>query len=153
MKNWKLVLVALTMTAFSSTGCIFVDDDDDQPPPDPTAAVFHGTWSITDAAGPSDCETHGVDKTSFLFTGTDNLGHDELFDCADFAGDTAPLAYDQYTYVVSLLDCPDATPGCPGGAMVGELSQPQDVTASVSTCDAVSGLNCIVDLPTFNFNL
>ena len=147
MKNVRLVLVAmLAMAALSSTGCIFVSDDD------PTAAVFHGTWSITDAAGPSDCVTHDIDKTSFLFTGSDNEGHDELFTCADEAGDTAPLALDSYTYVVTLLQCPDATPGCPGGTSV-KMSDPQEVTASVSTCDREDGDNCVVDLPTFNFNL
>src|SRR6266508_2922701 len=133
MKNVRLVFVAmLAMAAFSSTGCIFTSDDD------PSSAVFHATWTITDAAGPSTCEAHGIDKTSFLFTGTDAMGHDEVFDCPDEAGDTAPLALDTYTYVVTLLSCPDTSPGCPGGTTI-KMSDPTDVTASVDTCDRVNG--------------
>ena len=147
MMKAKLAMMAILALGLTQTaGCFISSDDDDTVTV--TDGVFHATWTVSDLAGPTTCEAKGADKASFLFTGSDNMGHEELFACADLVGDTDPLALDSYTYVVAMLDCPDTTPGCPGSTTLG-MTDP--LTTSTDTCDSISGTSCIVDLPTIDF--
>ncbi len=115
-----------------------------------TQGVFHAEWTLTETGvGPTTCAAQGADKVSFLFTDSTLMGFDELFDCADLAGDTNPLPRDSFTFNVTLLDCPDATPGCPGGASLG-MAGP--ISASFGTCESFSvPPTCIKDLPIVDF--
>ena len=130
------------------------DDDNDGlgnacDTPSVTAAVFHATWTVSDPGGPATCAEVGADKTSFLFTQDSNqMGFDELFDCQDLAGNTLPLPLDDYTWVATLLECPNADPGCPGGTTL-LMSDAQNETTD--TCDQIVGNDCIIDLPTVDF--
>jgi hypothetical protein len=134
-----LILAILAVGASMAAGCTVVDQ-----------GVFHATWTVNGPGGPVTCESRGADKADFLFTQkTNSMGFDELFDCADLAGDTDPLPLDDYTYVATLLSCPNTQPGCPNSTTL-LMSDPQDATTDI--CDSTSGSNCNVDLPTFNFN-
>ena len=113
-----------------------------------TGAVYHATWSLSTAGGPTTCAAQNANKVSFLFTGTDQMGHEDLFACEDLAGDSVPLALDSYTWVATLLDCTDAMPGCPN---FNNLGQSDPLTEDFATCDAVVGTNCVVNLPTIDF--
>ncbi len=112
-------------------------------------AVFNTAWMLTNGAGATTCANVGANKTSYLFTGTDNMGHEDLFTCSDMGGDTAPVPLDNYTYVVTLLNCHDAQPGCPNFDNI-KMSDPQ--TVNTNSCDTITGSTCHIDLPIFNFN-
>ncbi len=148
MKNSKLALIAIMALGLSqATGCIFTSDDDDDAVV--TAGVFHAEWTLTETGvGTTTCAAQGADKVSFLFTDSLNMGFDEIFDCGDLAGDTNPLELDSYTFNVTLLDCPDTTPGCPGGA---DLGMAGPINANFNTCDVIAGSTCIKDLPGVDF--
>ena len=144
MGRTKLLLLAMAVLALAP-GCIIETNDGDVV----TDGVFHATWSLSDANGPTTCQQQAADKVSFLFTARyDGMGYDELFACPALAGDTVPLPLDDYTYVASILDCPDATPGCPGGDILGESPPLRDTFA---TCSAIDYGICFVDLPTIEF--
>jgi hypothetical protein len=136
MINSRLSLFAALLLGLSlGAGC----DGDDEVIVD--NAVFHATWTVQNTVDGSGCTEVGADRVSFLFTqASNNMGFDEIFTCADSGGDTAPLPLDDYTYVAALLAPDDSTI---------LMSQAQNV--GTDTCDEISGANCIVDLPTFDF--
>ena len=151
MTRARLSMLAFAALALSlAVGC--GGDDDDVVVED---AIFHATWTISDAAGPTDCASVGAEKVSFLFTrGSDNMGFEELFDCDDLAGNSDPLSLDTYKYVAAVLDCPDTQPGCPGSSTLA-MSDEQNTEAphADDTCDGVDGTSCIINLPAFDFVL
>lgn len=66
---------------------------------------FGLTWTITENGSPATCGAN--DALSVLSTpvGSSGTGYDDIFDCVDGTGTTtAPLALDDYTVVVALLD-------------------------------------------------
>jgi hypothetical protein len=146
MMKWKLATFAAlgAMVALGS-GCIISSSDDSV-----DSGVFHATWSVNGSVSPAACDAAAADKVSFLFTrdAPGHTGFDELFDCFDFSGNTNPLPIDGYTYVASLLQCPDATPGCPGGTTLRDTDPLGD---DFYSCDDVSSGICFVDLPTIPF--
>jgi len=145
MKRAKLAMLAiLVLGATQAAGCIISSDDDDDTVDN---AVFHATWSLSTGGAATDCATQGADKVSFIFTGSNNMGTDEIFSCDALAGDTDPFPLDGYTVSVSVLDCPDETPGCPGGDVLGDAT----FETNSDTCDAIEGSSCIVDLPSVDF--
>jgi hypothetical protein len=146
MMKWKFASFAsLSALLALSSGCIISSDDDSY-----DSGVFHATWDVNGSVSPSACDQAGADKVSFLFTrdAAPHTGFDELFDCFDFAGDTNPLPVDGYTYVASLLQCPNTAPGCPGGTT---LSATNPLGDDFFSCHDVSSGLCFVDLPTIDF--
>src|SRR4051812_26307564 len=108
-------LLALSLT--QAAGCIINSSSDNTV----SDGVFHATWSLSDQAGPVSCAEVNADKADFLFTEASNsMGFDELFSCQALAGDSDPLPLDRYTYVASLLQCPDNQPGCPNSQTLGQ---------------------------------
>ena len=138
-------IAGLTALLALSSGCIISSSDDTV-----DSGVFHATWDVNGSVSPSACDVAGADKVSFLFTrdAAPRTGFDELFDCFDFAGNTNPLPIDGYTYVASLLQCPDTRPGCPGGVV---LSATDPLGDDFFSCHDVSSGICFVDLPTIDF--
>lgn len=136
-----------TLTALLAlgSGCIINTSDNTV-----DSGVFHATWDVNGSVNPSACDAAGADKVSFLFTrdAAPHTGYDELFDCFDFAGNTNPLPIDGYTYVASLLQCPNTQPGCPNGVV---LSATNALGDDFYTCHDVSSGICFVDLPTIAF--
>jgi hypothetical protein len=145
MKKSKLAtLTGLTALLALSSGCIISSGDDTV-----DSGVFHATWDVNGGVSPSACDAAGADKVSFLFTrDATSTGFDELFDCFDFAGNTNPLPIDGYTYVASLLQCPDNRAGCPGGTTLSATNPLRD---DFFSCHDVSSGICFVDLPTIDF--
>jgi hypothetical protein len=140
MKTMKLSMTALALVVLSqAAGCIFVSDDEDEI----DQGVFHSTWTLTQGGSAVTCGDVGAVSVSVLSTGSDNMGHDDLFDCVDMAGDTFPLALDDYTIAVDILDA----------AMASLAVQPAVLDASFLTdpCDRESGSTCIIDLPNVEF--
>jgi hypothetical protein len=135
-------IVALGAISALGTGCIISSDDGDS-----DRGVFHATWDVNGDIVPAACDEVGADKVSFLFTASNGQGFDELFDCFDFAGQTDPLPIDDYTYVASLLQCPNTASGCPGGVV---LSKTNALSDTFLDCPIGSG-TCIVDLPQIDF--
>ena len=140
------LLVLLAFAAPLAGGCIFVSDDDDE--------VFDGafdvSWTVSDGQ-PISCGQAGADKVSYLFTRHFNgMGFEDLFDCDDFVGTTVRYPIDDYTYVASLLDCPNSTPGCPGSTT---LSQTDPLEDTLYTCNSIEDGTCYVTLPTIDFGL
>ena len=135
-------IVALAAMSALGTGCIISSDDGSG-----DRGVFHATWDVNESHNPSACDAVGADKVSFLFTASNRQGFDELFDCFDFAGDINPLPIDDYTYVASLLQCPNTAAGCPGGVV---LSKTDPLSDTFLDCPVGSG-TCIVDLPLIDF--
>ena len=142
MTRARLSMLAFAALALSLAAC---DGDSSY-----TDVAFHPTWTLNGTTDPNACADLGADKAEFLFTQASNsMGFDELFDCGDFAGETAPLPIDDYTYVGAMLSCPDSTPGCPGSTT---LAMSQQLSAT-DDCDDISDFICHVDLPTFDFVL
>ena len=138
MKTMKLSMTALALVVLSqAAGCIFVSDDS------PSQGVFHSTWTLTQGGSAVTCGDVGAVSVSVLSTGTDNMGHDDLFDCVDMAGDTLPLAIDDYTIAVDVLDA----------AMASLATAPAVLDASFvnDPCDADDGTTCTIDLPNVEF--
>ena len=146
MRNEKCVLASMLVLLLSgASGCIFVNDDDGVV----TDGVFRTAWDVTSGNSQINCADVGAEKDSFLFTAeTFGDGFDELFDCDAFAGQTSPLPIDDYTYVASLLDCPNNLPGCPDGVTLAASDPLQD---TLNTCNVISGGICFVDLPLIDF--
>ena len=118
--------------------------------PTVTQGVFVTSWTLTTNSGPTTCAAQGADKVSFVFTrGSDNMGFDEIFNCADMGGDTLPFTIDTYVYDVTLLDCDGAMPDCSDGANLG--STPDPIDANFNTCDQIVGNTCKVNLDNINF--
>ena len=137
IKTKLATLAALALGATLAIGCTSSSEDE---------VIFHATWTVSDPGGPATCADFGAEKTSFLFTQASNqMGFDELFDCEAGAGDTVPLPLDNYTWVASMLDCPDTSPGCPNSTTV-VMSDPQ----TENTEDCINN-PCLVDLPTVDF--
>ena len=138
MKTMKLSMTALALVVLSqAAGCIFVSDDS------PSQGVFHSTWTLTQGGTAVTCGDVGAVSVSVLSTGTDNMGHDDLFDCVDMAGDTFPLAIDDYTIAVDVLD----------SAMASLATAPAVLDASFANdpCDSESGDTCFINLPNVEF--
>jgi hypothetical protein len=143
MKTMKLSFAALALCAFSATGCIFVSDDD---PIEPTQGVFHATWTLTQGGAAVTCTDVAAASTSFLSTrASDSMGFDDIFDCADLAGDTVPLTIDDYAISVSILDANDA--------VLGQIPNPLEHSFVTDLCDTVSadGDVCTINLPNVEF--
>ncbi len=145
MTNGKLAVFAglAAMLALGS-GCIITTSDNTV-----DSGVFRATWSVNGSMLPTACTAVGADKTSFLFTQRSNsMGFDEVFDCFDFRGDSVPLPLDSYTYVATLLQCPNTNAGCPGGTNLDAVGPLDD---NFDTCSSISSGICFADLPTIDF--
>ena len=143
----KLPLVLLlALAAPLAGGCIITSDDDDV-----IDGAFDVSWTVSDGNQPVSCQQAGADKVSYLFTRQYNgTGFEDLFDCADFVGTTVRYPIDDYTYVASLLDCPNNQPGCPGSTT---LSQTDPLVDTLYTCNSIEDQTCYVTLPTIEFGI
>jgi hypothetical protein len=114
----------------------------------PTNVVFRYTWMI---AGGGTCASLNADKVFMVMTrDSDNMGFSEIFDCGDFAGDSAPLELGSYVVVPTLVHCNDGVGTCQDTTTVSTNDNPTPLTSD--PCDSVEGTNCVVTTPLFVFN-
>jgi hypothetical protein len=130
----KMMMAAcVTILAAGLAGC----SSDDGDPVILTTGQLNYTWTLTDSGGAAiDCPTGGIVSASFLATrASDNMGFDDIYNCADFQGESAPMGFaESFTVSPCALDANDACLSAPGVTFQADTGEPCDFITEDGSC-------------------